>query len=111
VTARVIALALLLATSPALAERRRNCDAATLEAAGNELVAAGLTAAALATYEQAARCKPGDTIHQRIVALACRLRLYQVAKRYLDKLPPWQLERVAQLCTPPCSPGQFGYRD
>ena len=69
----------------------------------------GNEAAALAKYEESARCKPSDAIHMRAGVTACRLyrRTKQdyyasKAKLYIGKLPEAKRESVRQFCTHGC---------
>ena len=114
---RVIAI-LLLATAQALAERAKRCDAAKLEADGNDQIAMGNTFAAFTKYEAAAKCKPSDGVHQRAAFAACTLarktkseHWVNQAKRYIALLPEQMRQRVVQVCSSGCGGPDGGRSD
>lgn len=105
---RVIAI-LLLAASPVAADPAKRCDAAKLEEQGVQAWNEGMLARALASFEDAARCKPSDHIHELAAMASCKLHkqtksdVYATkAKRYYEKLPEPKRQRVAQYCTGGC---------
>jgi hypothetical protein len=116
---RAIAI-LLLTASPAFAEPAKRCDAAELEAQGTNLLHGGREAEALFKYEAAARCKPNDGIHLRIVYVACRLYVRSrgeqwaaKVKHYAAKLPAHKRDQALQMCRPGCGGDglQWRHRD
>lgn len=105
---RAIAI-LLLSAAPALAEPAKRCDAAKLQDEGMTLYTQGNTRAAHTKFEAAAKCKPGDRIHELAAMTACKLYKMERsehwvarAKYFFSKLTPAKREKVLQFCMSYC---------
>ncbi len=105
---RAIAI-LLLATAPALAERAKRCDATELQDEGMTLYAQGNTAAAYYKFAAAAKCRPGDRIHELAAMSACTLFKADHselwigrAKYFIAKLPAAKRDKLRRFCTAGC---------
>ncbi len=75
-----------------------SCDAAALAKTGDDHFAAGRFAGALASYEQAVKCKPEVATLRKGAMAACRSKNAAKARVMIGKLAPDQRSAVLQIC-------------
>ncbi len=76
----------------------RACDADALRQKGDDFLATGMDAAALATFEKSMRCRPDAGLVPKVFMAACRSKNVAKAKQYFEKLPAASQQSLAPIC-------------
>ncbi len=75
-----------------------DCDAAALRAKGDDHMATGMDAAALAAFEKSMACRPDPALVRKAYMAACRSKNTPKAKLYFARIPPSMHASLAQIC-------------
>lgn len=75
------------------------CDADALRQKGDDHLATGMDAAALAAFEQSMKCRPDHELHRKAFLAACRSKNAPKAKLYYQRLPAASQGSLAAICT------------
>ena len=80
------------------ARAQPGCDADALKAKGDDHLATGMDAAALAAFEASDRCRPDPSVQKLAFMAACRSKNASKAGHYFGKLPAGSRDALAPIC-------------
>jgi hypothetical protein len=76
-----------------------SCDADAFRQKGDDHLATGMDAAALAAFEKSIRCRPDPSLYRKAFLAACRSKNSGKAKQYFALIPGDQQASLAAICT------------
>ncbi len=75
-----------------------SCDADALRQKGDDHLATGMSAAALAAFEKSMQCRPDPGLVPKAYAMACRTKNVAKAKLYFARIPASKQTSLSQIC-------------